>query len=99
MFRFSINNTVEVDVNEAQLVTANIGRDDDFAERLRRTDDYRHHETVFRAENEDPQTLEEAVAYVQGIFSRAPDRVWLGATGDAQEITAEIANRAIQPPA
>ncbi len=97
MFRFSIDNTVEVDTNDAQLATANIGRDDSFAERLRMTDDYRDNETVFRAENENPHTLEEAVAYVQGIFFRAPDRVWLGTTGDAQEVTAEVTQR-VQPP-
>lgn len=98
MFRFSIDNTVAVDVNDGELVTASIGIDNDFAERLRMTDDYRDDETVFRAENENPETLEEAVAFVQGIFFRAPNRVWLGATGDAQEVTAEVANRAIQPP-
>lgn len=97
MFRFSMDNTAEVDINADQLATANIGRDDDFAERLRMTDDYRDDETVFRAENADPETLDEAVAYVQGLFFRAPNRVWLGSTGDAQEVTAEIANRAIQP--
>lgn len=98
MFRFSIDNTTEVDVNQGELATASIGRDDHFAERLRMTDDYRDDETVFRAENENPETLEEAVAFVQGIFFRAPNRVWLGTTGDAQEVTDEIANRAIQPP-
>lgn len=97
MFRFSIDNTVDVDINDDQLATANVGRDDDFAERLRRTNDYRDDETVFRAENADPETLEEAVAFVQGLFFRAPDRVWLG-DGEGQEVTAEIANRAIQPP-
>ncbi len=99
MFRFTISNDVEVDVNAGELETANIGRDDSFAERLRMTDSYRDDETVFRAENENPETLEEAVAYVQGIFFRAPNRVWLGGDGDAQEVTAEIANRAIEPPA
>ncbi len=98
MFRFSISNTREVDVNAGELETANVGRDDSFAERLRMTGDYRDDETVFRAENANPQTLDEAVAYVQGLFFRAPDRVWLGSGGDAQEVTAEIANRAIEPP-
>ena len=97
MFRFSIDNTVDVDINRDQLATAGIGRDDDFAERLRMTGDYRDNETVFRAENENPETVEEAVAFVQGLFFRAPDRVWLGATGDAQEVTDEIANR-VEPP-
>lgn len=68
MFRFSISNTAEVDINAGELETANVGRDDDFAERLRRTDDYRDDETVFRAENRNPETVEEAVAFVQGLF-------------------------------
>ena len=77
MFRFSMENNVQLDTNPRQLATANITPDEDFAERLKDTDEYRRDEQYYRAENESPASLGEAIEFVQGIFFHPPRRVWL----------------------
>lgn len=94
MFRFTMDNTVEVNAGEEQLAHAGITRDDDFAGRLAETDDVTGNETVFMAER-DVDSLDEAVAYVQGVFFHPPGRVWLGA--DEHAVTDEVLARVAKP--
>lgn len=94
MFRFTMDNTVEVNASEEQLAHAGIARDDDFAGRLRETDDVTDDETVFLAER-DVDALDEAVAFVQGVFFHPPGRVWLGA--DEHAVTDAVLARVPKP--
>ncbi len=95
MFRFSMEKGVQYDTNERQLYTADIASDEDWGERLKGTGEYREEETYYRAENMQPNSVEQAVQFVQGIFFRAPNRVWIG--GEGHEVTAEMVNRILKP--
>lgn len=77
MFRFSMD-AEPLAVNKDQLATAGITEDEEWEERLKEQDDYREGERYYRSDQERPGTLEEAVAFVQGVFERPPRRVWLG---------------------
>ena len=96
MFRFTMDNTVEVDISGAELTTAGIGRDDVFADALRETNDLPDNETVFTCERQ-VEDLDEAVEFVQGIFFHPPTRVWLG--DEEHEVTDEVVARIRKPTA
>lgn len=96
MFRFTMDNTVEVDLSGAELTTAGMGRDDVFADALRETNDLPENETVFQCERQ-VDDLDEAVEFVQGVFFHPPTRVWLGA--DEHVVTDELVARVRKPTA
>lgn len=87
MFRFAIDNTVDVNADEATLATHAVTRDDDFYTRLQETDDVTDDETVFMAER-DAETPEAAAEFVNGLLYRFPTRVWL-ADGTEHRIDAD----------
>ena len=95
MFRFSMAENAELDVNKSQLDTANIVEEPRYADVLRDTGEYRDGERYFRSENESPASVEAAVDYVRGIFFHAPNRVWL--EGEVHEVTAEDADESGAP--
>ena len=97
MFRFSIDANTSLDVNESQLATANIVEEPRYAETLRDADEYEEGERYFRAENEEPESVEAAVDYVRGIFFHAPSRVWL--EDAVHEVDAEDADETGAPTA
>jgi hypothetical protein len=97
MFRFTMDNTVEVDLSGAELTTAGMGRDDVFADALRDTDDLPENETVFMCERP-VADLDEAVEFVQVVFFHPPTRVWLDGE-DAQTVTDEVVARVRKPTA
>lgn len=85
MFRFSIDRDTPVDTNPSQLATAGVTEDRQFAENL--GDDHRDDERYYRAENETPADVREAVGFVRGLFFHVPARVWLD--GALHEIDAD----------
>ena len=87
MFSFSMDKNVPLDVSGNQLAGHGIGEDADLARSLRDTGGGREDERYFRAENERPETVKEAVQYVLGIFFHPPLRVWLN--GNPVEVTDE----------
>ena len=91
MFRFSVDRESAERVNEKQLASNGVGRDDDWEEGLRDTDDFRSEEAYFRADTTTPNSVEEAVSYVQGLFFTTPERVWLG--DELHEIDREVTER------
>jgi hypothetical protein len=95
MFRFAIAEGTPLNTNASQMAAAGITEDPDFAERHRETGEYRAGLRHFRVENRTPTTPTGAVEYVQGILSRAPDRVWLD--GELHEVTDAIAAVARKP--
>ena len=97
MFRFSIDANTSLDVNESQLATANIVEEPRYGETLRDAGEFQEGERYFRAENEDPASIEAAVDYVRGIFFHAPSRVWLD--GEVYEVSAEDADETGAPTA
>ncbi len=97
MFRFSMEKGVQYDTNERQLYTADIASDEDWGERLKGTGEYREEETYYRAENMQPNSVEQAVQFVQGIFFHAPNRVWIA--GEGHEVTTEMVNALRKPTA
>lgn len=84
MFRFAMHREDVTAVTEKQLISHNISVDEDLVEIL--GDEARDDERYFRAENVDPASPEEAVAFVKGIFFFPPRRVWLG--GEAHVLEA-----------
>ena len=97
MFRFAIDENAELDVNKSQLDTANIVEEPRYGDVLRDAGEYQDGERYFRAENENPASVEAAVDYVRGIFFHAPDRVWLD--GQVHEVTADEADESGAPTA
>ena len=95
MFRFSVEADAALDVNPSQLGTANIVEEPHYADVLRDAGEYQEGERYFRAENEDPASVEAAVDYVRGIFFHAPSRVWLD--GDVYEVSADDADETGAP--
>ena len=94
MFRFSIAQDTPIVADADQLATAGITPDEDFQQRLERTDEARH-EIVYRAENADPNSFAEAIEYVQGVMQHAPRRIWIDDEG--YEVTdQDLAG--VQPP-
>lgn len=91
MFRFSMDPESAKLANEKQLISHGVGRDDDWPESMEGTGEYRDDETYFRADQTTPESLEDAVSFVQGIFGAAPERVWLG--GEMFEVNAELTDR------
>lgn len=91
MFRFSVDTSSAERVNEKQLASHDVGRDDDWAQGLRDTDEYHDSEAYFRAETQTPKSIEEAVTFVQGLFFTTPERVWIG--DELHEIDQETAER------
>lgn len=92
MFRFSVDRKSAERVNQKQLASHAVGRDDDWEEGLRDTGDYRNAEAYFRADTTSPDSVEEAISYVQGLFFTTPERVWIG--DDLFEIDQEMTERA-----
>lgn len=92
MFRFSVDRESAQRVNEKQLASNGVGRDDDWEEGLRDTGEYRKSEAYFRADTTTPDSVEEAISYVQGLFFTTPERVWIG--DEVQEIDKEMTERA-----
>lgn len=84
MFHFSIDRDATLDTNDRQMATAGITEDRQFAENL--GDDYREDERYYRVENESPEDVREAIAFVRGVLFHIPARVWLG--GALHEIDA-----------
>ncbi|HET6567705.1 MAG TPA: hypothetical protein VFG50_07060 [Rhodothermales bacterium] len=97
MFRFSMDKGVPLDTNQDQLVTAQITPDPDWADRLMNTGEYREDERYFRAENSSPDSVGEAVEFVQGIMFHAPRRVWMG--DKEHDVTESIAAAVRKPTA
>ena len=77
MFQFSIEKTVRPGASTGSPASHAITEDPDWAERLKNTGEYRENERYFRAENENPDSVEKAVEFVQGIFFHPPTRVWI----------------------
>lgn len=77
MFHFSFEQDAPLTADEDQQATANVTEVRDWAERLKQSGEYSADERYFRAENEDPDTVEEAVDFVRGIFGHVPRRVWM----------------------
>lgn len=92
MFSFSIKKDDATDVRKTTFVSHGITEDSrHLKEQLRNTGAYRDDELYYRAENADPDSLAEAVEFVQGIFYVAPSRVWIG--DEAYEVTdQDVAN-------
>lgn len=80
MFRFSIDADATRAASTDQLATHNIQEDEETA-RAEGGD-----ERYYRAENASPESVEEAVVFVQGVFRRAPNRVWID--GEEHAVTA-----------
>ena len=78
MYRFSFDKNVSLPAGARQLADAGITEDESFASELQDTGAYRENERYFRVENRSPDTLEEAIEYVQGILFHPPNRVWMG---------------------
>ena len=95
MFRFTIDNTAEVNSDEKTLTSHAVTADDAFAARLRETNEITDDETVFMAER-DVETAEEAAEFVNGLFYRLPTRVWL-ADGSEHAIGPDVLPRLDKP--
>lgn len=78
MYRFSFDKNTPIGASAKQLTDAGITEDESFASELRDTGEHREDERYFRVENESPDSLEEAIEYVQGVMLHPPRRVWMG---------------------
>lgn len=87
MFSFSMDKNVPLDTGRGQLAHHGIGEDHDLARRLRDRGELRDDRLYYRAENENPRTIQEAVEYVQKIFFHPPEQVWMG--GEVIDVTDE----------
>lgn len=96
MFRFSLEQGTLIAPTDEQLADAGITQDDSFSQGLEDTGDSGADDVIFRVENESPETLRAAIAYVQGVLGTAPRLVWLG--DEVHEVTAEEANQAATLP-
>jgi hypothetical protein len=97
MFSFSMDKNVRFDVRGKQLAQQAIGEDRELEQFLRDNGGYRDDELYFRAENAQPKTLQDAIAFVQGIFFHPPNRIWLGHEAEALEVTDEDVAGARKP--
>lgn len=77
MFRFAYDKDTPVAANAKELATAGITEDRDWGERLDERDETLANERYYRVENETPDSVAEAVSYVQGIMMHPPERVWI----------------------
>lgn len=78
MFRFSIDKDSAERASEKQLISNDVGRDEDWEEGLRDTGEFDPAERCFRADTATPSSVDEAVSFVQGLFFTTPERVWIG---------------------
>lgn len=92
MFRFSVDRESANRANEKQLASHDVGRDDDWEEGLRDTGDHRSTEAYFRADTTTPNSVEEAVSFVQGLFFTTPERIWM--RDEVHEINRDTTERA-----
>ena len=95
MYRFSIQDDVELATTAEQLAAAGITEDAGFAETLRGTDAYADDERYFRVENRTPSSVAEAAEYVQGVLFHPPRRVWID--GDIYPVEADDLATAEKP--
>lgn len=77
MFRFSIEHDTTLTANESQMASADVVEDEDYRQRLQDTGEEGGQERYFRAENEEPGSLEEAVDFVRSLLGTVPRRVWI----------------------
>lgn len=96
MFSFAIDKGA-ADTRKTQLASHAITEDRELAHRLRLSGEYDEGEAYYRAENETPKSVEEAIEFVQGICFRAPNRVWIG--DDEYEVTQEMTENTDKPTA
>ena len=95
MFHFSIRSELPVDATADQMAANGITEDADFGQRLDEIDQDREDERIFRAENETPRTVPEAIEFVQGTLFTTPLRVWID--GQPHLVTAADVEQASQP--
>lgn len=97
MFHFSVRDDVPLDATADQMAENGITEDAGFGDRLAAAGQDRSDERLFRAENETPATVPEAVSFVQGALFTTPLRVWID--DQPRVVTAADVEQASQPSA